>query len=280
MAKEIKKPDETSGSGTEFEKNNRAARIVGRIFITTVLLLATLAIGAISVMATQHFIAIRSDYRETRAENDSLRRIARGRTSEPSDSIEAEALGNNAIMELSEFDLEMLEINSDYVCWITIDGTNVDHPVVRGHDNDKYIYTSFYGENNALGALFMDYRNSDELSSNVIIYGHNSVQGEMFGDLHLLLDESFLNEHNIITIEVFGKIFEYEIYSARVTDIYDSAYTLSFETNRDFTVFAYENEAPLQARNILTLSTCVSRDNDDARLIVQAFSLSNESIFG
>jgi len=261
-------------------KNKKVARVVSRIFVTTVLLLATFAIGAISIMATQHFIANRSDYRDTRAENDSLRGIARGRTSGLAGSEEAEVSGDNEIMEHSEFDLEMLEINSDYVFWINIDGTNVDHPVVQGYDNDKYIYTSFYGDNNSLGALFVDYRNNAARSSNVLIYGHNSVQGEMFGDLHLLLDESFLNEHNIITIKAFGRIFEYEIFSARVTNIYDSAYTIDFETQRDFTVYAHENEAPLEARNILTLSTCVSRDNDDARLIVQAYSLSNASIFG
>jgi len=281
MAKDKKKTDMASEAGAEPVKvYSRVANRAIRVFVAMVLVIATLAVGAISLMITLHFFSNRSDYRDIRAENDSLRVRARGLSSDPSDSSGEGETEEYEVMELSEFDMEMLQINHDYVCWITIDGTSIDHPVVRGYDNDKYIFTSFYGENNALGALFMDYRNKDERSSNIIIYGHNSMQGEMFGDLHLLLDERFLNENNIITLKAYGKTFDYEIYSTRVTDIYDPAYTLDFETQSDFSVFVVANEAPLHARNILTLSTCVSRDNDLARLVVQAYSLSDECILG
>jgi hypothetical protein len=102
----------------------------------------------------------------------------------------------------------------------------------------------------------------------------------MFGDLHLLLDEQFLNENRLITINVNGRNLEYEIFSVRLSDIFDPAYIVYFSSMHDFYEFAYEIDAPIQATKILTLSTCVNGGGNDDRLIVQAYSLSNECIFG
>jgi len=245
-----------------------------RALFTTVLLVATAVAGVISVFFILHFMADSNDYRAARAENVSLREIAA--ETEAGLPLESEY----TIVQLSALDTEMFQINPDYVCWISINGTRIDHPVVRGSDNDTYIYTSFYGEPNNLGALFLDYRNRRDNFSNIIIYGHNSLQGEMFGDLHLLLDDQFLDENRIITITVNGRTFEYEIFSARVTDVYDPAYTLYFSSINDFNEFAYEINAPVHATGILTLSTCVDEGDIDDRLVVQGFSLSNECIFG
>ena len=52
---------------------------------------------------------------------------------------------------VSSFDLEMREINPDYMCWIRVDDTRIDYPVVRGDDNEKYLEWSFYGERNYFG---------------------------------------------------------------------------------------------------------------------------------
>jgi len=63
-----------------------------------------------------------------------------------------------SLPDLSPFDTHWLEINPDYVGWLKIDGTNIDFPIVRGNDNEKYLTTTFKGEENILGAVFMDYR--------------------------------------------------------------------------------------------------------------------------
>jgi len=265
---------------------NKVKNTYRRVLLAIVLMVAALVVGAISMIFIMHFISDSSNYNVTRAENDSLRAMAMELPSESGEyatvismEILVEISPEPAVTQLSSFLSEMLEINPDYAGWISIGGTRINHPVVRGQDNDKYVNTSFYGEPNALGALFMDFRNRGEYLSNIIIYGHNSHQGEMFGDLHLLLNEQALEESNIITINVNGRICEYEIFSVRRTNVYDPAYTLEFDYPNAFNEFIYAIEAPANATQIITLSTCVSRGNSNERLVVQGYSLSDECIF-
>jgi len=272
MAKEKKAPETTEIPVTHQKK---VQNLFGRVLFTIVLLVATAVVGVMSFFFILHFMSDSNEYRAARAENSSLRGIAAEAGKES--LLDSE---DYDIVQLSALDTEMLQINPDYVAWIRIDGTRINHPVVRGYDNDTYIRTSFYGESNNLGALFFDYRNRRENSSNIIIYGHNSIQGEMFGDLHLFLDELFLDENRIITLTVNGRTFEYEIFSVRLTNIYDPAYMIYFNSTQDFIEFAYEIDAPVHATKVLTLSTCVDGGSRDARLVVQGYSLTNECVFG
>jgi sortase B len=115
----------------------------------------------------------------------------------------------------------------------------------------------------------MDYRCAGEYVPHIIIYGHNTRYGDMFRELHRFLDEQFLAEYPIITLKVNDRTVEYEIFSARKTDIYDPAYHLDFSAPGSFRAFAERNGAPPNAAQIITLSTCVSGNNDDERVIVQ-----------
>jgi len=170
---------------------------------------------------------------------------------------------------LSAFDLEMRSINPDYLCWITIEGTEVDYPVVRGNDNETYLDLSFFGADNRYGTLFMDYRCVGDYVPHIIIYGHNSRHGDMFGSLREFLDGQHLAEHPLITLKINDRVVEYEIFSVRKTDIHDPAYDLAFGVPGAFRAFAERCGAPSGTTQILTLSTCVSGNNDDERLIVQ-----------
>jgi len=260
------------------EPQNKAKRLLKRVLTTILLLVATAVFGVISLFFILHFASNSNTYKTARAENDSLREISKETENVSFLDYTGSGYEDGEAVQLSVLDTEMLKINPDYLCWIDIEGTRIDHPVVRGYDNETYVNTSFYGGPSDLGALFMDFRNRGDRLSNIIIYGHNSHQGEMFGDLHLLLNEQFLNENRIITININGKIFEYEIFSVRLTNIYDAAYTLDFDSARAFSEFADLIEAPIQATKILTLSTCVSRGDVNARLVVQGYSLSDECI--
>jgi len=284
MSNKKNAPAELSETPEKPSKQKKGFRhIIRRVFVTTALIIVTLIVGTTAFFFTLHFMAESSTYRASNAENVSIREIA-GKLPTDEDLLpESEEYDNKqelGFVQLSSFDAEMLQINPDYVCWISIDGTRVNHPVVRGDDNDKYIDTSFYGEHNDLGTVFMDCRNIAGNLENIIIYGHNSRQGEMFGDLHLLRDGQFLDKHRIITIKVNNQIFEYEIFSVRLTNTNDPAYTIYFDTLSDYYEFADNNGAPLHATQIITLSTCVSRGNDNARLVVQAYALTVEGAFG
>ena len=170
---------------------------------------------------------------------------------------------------LSSLDSEMRGINPDYLCWITIEGTRVDYPVVRGADNEKYLNMSFFSEENIYGTLFLDYRCIGETVPHLIIYGHNAKTGDMFGDLHLFLNSRYMEEHPAISLTLGEHVVEYEIFAARSTDVHDIAYTLNFGFPGSFGAFAESCGAPLNTEQIITLSTCVSGNDKDERIIVQ-----------
>ena len=85
------------------------------------------------------------------------------------------------------FALEMLEINPDYVGYVSIPG-RVNEAVVQGEDNEYYLKKNIYNQTRSCGTVFADYRNvvsdyADLQSDNIILYGHNQRDGTMFGEL-------------------------------------------------------------------------------------------------
>ena len=271
MTSKGEKPVKASGKSGKPEKNQSSSKISFRkVAVTIGLTIAILIFGSIAFFTTLVVMANASDFRASRAEYDSLREMA--------EAIETEENGDN---QTSALDEEMRRLNPDYICWLRINGTGIDYPVVRGYDNYKYINTSFNGEANRAGTLFMDYRvtgdilalNEDESIPHIIIFGHNLQQGGMFGNLRKLLNDQFLAENNIITLIVDDQVVEFEIFSARMTDINDPAYFIDFSGPQAFPRFADRVEAPLKATQIITLSTCTSGGSNDARLIVQGYRL-------
>jgi len=168
-------------------------------------------------------------------------------------------------------------INPDYVCWLKVDGTSISYPVVQGEDNDKYLHTSFEGRNSKLGAIFMDFRCVADFSAyHTIIFGHNGKNGAMFGSLKQLLNASYLNKHRQITVTLpNGGVDIWRIFTARKSDINDSAFRLNFSGPQSFAAFAESLGAPEGTSRILTLSTCISGSNKDERLLVQATLVSS-----
>lgn len=233
--------------------------------ITAVTLFGSIVfITALLIMA--HFNSLRA----SGAEYDSLRDVANNtQSSGVSDA------------QVSELDLEMLKINPDYICWIRVEGTNIDHPVVQGEDNEKYLTTSFSGDYNMAGSIFMDYRVEGEIAAytageslpHIIIYGHNTNGGGMFSDLRKFQNEQFFDENRTITLIINDVEVRYEIFSARHSNINDPAYFLNFEAPRSFYGFANRIDAPMAATQIITLSTCVSTGDSDERFIVQGYRL-------
>ena len=85
------------------------------------------------------------------------------------------------------FAVEMLEINPDYVGYVSIPG-RVSEAVVQGEDNEYYLKKNIYNQSRQCGTVFADFRNvvsdyADLQSDNIILYGHNQQDGTMFGEL-------------------------------------------------------------------------------------------------
>lgn len=70
------------------------------------------------------------------------------------------------------------------VGWIRSSDGKVDYPVVRGEDNETYLRRAADGEENVFGSIFMDYRNTGFADPFVMVYGHMTKDGSMFGSLN------------------------------------------------------------------------------------------------
>lgn len=165
----------------------------------------------------------------------------------------------------------LAEINPEYVGWIEVGGTGISYPMAQGEDNDKYLTTTFAGEENKLGAIFLDARCEDGLDGlHTIIYGHNAKDGNMFAGLHELLALDAGEYPDISIVLPDGEALAYRVFAARETDIRDPAYRWEFEDDSDFAAFTDELGAPEDTEKLLTLSTCTSDGGDDKRLLVHA----------
>ena len=239
------------------------------VFSYTVIVVFTVIATFVAAITLGMVLRHRADVKSSRDERGSLLEIAE--VLEVNTSRTRSGISPSEIPDpyVSPFDTEMREINPDYIFWINIADTPVDYPVVRGNDNEIYLNMNFSGEENMLGALFLDYRCKGEQIPNIIIYGHNSRQGDMFGGLRNFLDGQYLAAHPFISIKINDRIVEYEIFSARTTDVNDPVYFLDFSESGSFREFLERCGAPTDSEQIITLSTCVSGNNADERVIVQ-----------
>lgn len=162
---------------------------------------------------------------------------------------------------------EIKKLNSEVKGWINIPNTNVNYPYAQHKNNSYYLNHSFDKSKNNAGWIFMDYRNnSTEFDKNTIIYGHNRLDGSMFGSLNNLTKKDYLNdttEHYIyISTDKYNYVFEiFSIYRIETTDDYlqtvfkDNEFTewlkmIKKRSMYDFKIDLTEND------KIITLSTC------------------------
>ena len=158
--------------------------------------------------------------------------------------------------------VELKKINPDVYAWINIPGTSVDYPILRREDDNAY-YLNHTVEN----------KRSD--------YGHNMLNGSMFGSLRRYRNNrDYAKTNNVINVYLPGRILKYQIFATYITD--DRHLLL----NNDFkdravceeylkSVFAVKTansfintDLVVDADDkIITLSTCVG--NDDKRFLVQ-----------
>ena len=164
---------------------------------------------------------------------------------------------------------ELADINPDFVGWISIEGV-IDYPVARGKDNEHYLYTTFSGQRNASGAVFMDCRNNGGFDNSVcILYGHNMRDGSMFAPLKKYLSSSFLVDNpNINIVTPKGEFLTYRILAATKTDTWDRAYEFDF-SNPPAEAGAIKN-AQSGPDRFLLLSTCTDSADRNDRLLIYA----------
>lgn len=132
---------------------------------------------------------------------------------------------------------KLLKENYETVAWINIPGTDIDYPVVQHSDNDYYLYHSFDKSYNGAGWVFMDYRNKYDFSEkNTIIYGHNMLNGTMFGTIKNTQRDNYMNEYKgkyYIYITTMNYNYTFEIFSTYHLDPTDDYLMVYFNDDND-----------------------------------------------
>lgn len=183
---------------------------------------------------------------------------------------------------------KLLGKNSDTVGWLTVLGTKIDYPIVKGSDNSYYLSRNFNREKDYNGWVFMDYRNDEQnLDSNTILYGHNRYySGVMFGTLNNVTKKKWLSneENQYITFNTLYKSMTWKVFSIYSIDVTSDYLYINFENNESYQNFInlikgrsnYQFNTDVTVNDkILTLSTCL---DNDKRLVVHAVLInSNEN---
>lgn len=174
-------------------------------------------------------------------------------------------------------------INKDTVAYVKVNNTNIDYVVVQADDNSYYLNHNFEEKWNMAGWIFADYRNKlDGADKNIIIYGHNTRDGSMFGTLEYILDKNWYenkDNYEVLFVTENGE-YRYRVFS--VYSIIPEEYYISteFATENEFRVFAktlldrsvYDFGVGVASNDrILTLSSCLG--NGEKRVVLHAVLL-------
>ena len=188
---------------------------------------------------------------------------------------------DEATQFLLDMDLDALrKTNPDVLGWIYIPDTVISYPLMKAKDNQEYLYQTWDGKYSKYGSIFLECRNSHDLSDfNTLIYGHNMLTEDMFGTLAAYKEQSYYESHPSVYIRTDGGVSRYDIFSSYEAKVVSNTYRLIFEhdARKEESLNLYTSSSLLETDliptvedHILTLSTCTGRGTPDLRFVVQA----------
>ena len=240
-------------------------------YLLTSIFLVIFVYGAVNLFF------IWQDYRESEA----LYELAQETfLEEPQQDIEWEEEEQPSTQPTFSIQFEQLtKINPEVIGWIWMYDTVVNYPLVQNtKNNNVYLQKTYDGTRSNSGSIFMDYRNAGDFSNaNTVIYGHNMKNGTMFSVLKKFGEQKFYDAHREFYIMTPAGNRRYEIIAAFQTDALSDMYHRNFNNQKEkeqwlnkvlrdsyilspFTATAEDT--------FVTLSTCVSGNNQRARFVV------------
>lgn len=176
------------------------------------------------------------------------------------------------------------EQNHDFVGWISIEGTNINYPVMQTVDRPNYYLNRDFDRNySQYGVPYVQEDCDLAVSDNLVIYGHHMKNGSMFADLCRYEDENFYKANSIIRFDTLTDFGEYEIIAVFKTVAYstegfkyynfvnaenEEAFDAYVAECKDLSLYEIDVNAEYGDK-LITLSTCeYSRTN--GRMVVVA----------
>lgn len=182
---------------------------------------------------------------------------------------------------------ELKKENTDIVGWLEIPNTKINFPVLQGTDNEYYMRHTYQKKYSIDGSIFLDKDYDWNLpSSNLLIYGHNNKNGNMFQELLEYKKESYYKQHPNINFTTENDDSTYEIISVFLSRVYYKSendvfryyYFINAKNEEEYNNYVNESKkASLYdtgknaqyGEQLLTLSTC-EYSQEDGRFVIVA----------
>ena len=182
---------------------------------------------------------------------------------------------------LQEVDFDLLkETNEDIYAWIKIENTQVSYPILQNAEDNYYLKRCINGRSGLPGCIYTNACHAQDFSSwNTVIYGHNMINGTMFGSLKISNDWDDANEY--IEIKIPNQTLKYRVYA--VTEFSDEYIPLAYDETSDSDKQKFLDNVYLSAKDdgyfredmvvsiedkLVTLSTCIKGKNDKRLLVI------------
>lgn len=186
-------------------------------------------------------------------------------------SFEKESIVKDSVDKDEEYyindidDIEYLKKYKEYnreVCGlIRIEGTKLEHPVMRCEtDEDFYLFHDLDRNVNSYGVPFIGQNDSlDRMKGNTVMYGHRMNDGDVFGELYKYESVDYFKEHPLIETVTDKGVCKWLIIAYFVTCNLDEN-AFDYFSKNDFISLeefnGYMNE--VEARNMLSVPMEVS----------------------
>lgn len=181
---------------------------------------------------------------------------------------------------------DIYAMNQDLIGWVTIEGLNIDFPIVQAEDDEFYLRRNFNKEYSVYGMPFLMAENTNKgLDENMVIYGHSMRRDDqMFTPLKAYKTVDGFRKNPIISYSTLYNDYKFKVYAAFITNgdaSGDNGYLFNFAfanlaTKEDFAGYKkqldqrklYTTGVDLKwTDKMLVLSTC-TYEFDDARFVV------------
>lgn len=181
--------------------------------------------------------------------------------------------------------------NSDFMGWISIEGTSLDFPVMYAPNNkDYYLKHDFKHQYSDYGVPYLDEKTTigaNAQSDNLIVYGHNMKTGTIFGCLTEYKKAAYYQEHPTIEFDTLYGDAKYEVFAAFAIDVvqdtsfvYNQYIDMDEDTYNDYVAEVIRRSdvdsgiRPVYGEQLLTLSTC-EYSSANGRYVVVARKVSS-----
>ena len=194
-------------------RNNKGTRII----LNVILVIAILCfLGSGGYLLKNYWDGRQAEKKVSALEDmilDDHMTVPDGSAGQTGDAGEGTADGQTETEEPGGQYRKLLEANSDFIGWISIDGTKLNYPVMfTPQDPEYYLHRNFDKVYEYSGLPFVDGRCSlNPASTNVIIYGHNMKNDTMFSVLLEYQDKEWYEQHKRITFNTIYGDATYEV---------------------------------------------------------------------